>query len=407
MMRKFGFLILFLFLLVTFLFAGKENIPSINASPEIYQGDLVLTGNNITIIEGRFDINGSILVEENATLILSDTILNFTFGPPHNISLQNPVNGNPRLVANNATIIRLSTSRFYGNGTLYFSNCSISGPGSLYFNDESNVTVRNSNIEKNLQARDYSRVMISNSTIERLELVTKSANSSIKNLNAGFFNYWDFWLNCSVVASPSGRAPYVVLNQTLVQDWSLSFQDSSYSEIFGSTIWQLHEYDSHASLCNSTMNKIELYGNSTVELVNSTYMLTYLTGESDVYVSWYLFVNVVDSLIQNVPLASVTVTFPNATLAESKFTAAEGWAKFALLEKMLNATGAYPVGNYTVKATYDIYSDQTTVNMTENQQTTLTLADFIIPEFPSFIILPLLMTTALLAVIIYKRKYPM
>ena len=405
MMRKFGFLILFSFLLVTFLFAGKENIPSVNASPEMYQGDLVLTGNNITIIEGRFDINGSILVEENATLILNDTILNFTFGSPHNISLQNPVNGNPRLVANNATIIGLSTSRFYGNGTLYFSNCSISGPGSLFFNDESNLTVRNSNIEKNVQARDSSRVMISNSTIERLELVTKSANSSIKNLKAGFFNYWDFWLNCSVVASPSGSAPYVVLNQTLVQDWSLSFQDSSYSEIFGSTIWQLHEYDGHASLYNSTMNKIELYGNSTVELVNSTYMLTYLTGESEVYVSWYLFVNVVDSLTQNVPLANVTVTFPNATLAESKFTDAEGWARFTLLEKMLNATGAYPVGNYTVEATYDTHSDATTVNMTQSQQITLTLIDFVIPEFPSFLIPPLFMAATILVVIV-RRRHP-
>ncbi len=403
-MRKLAFVILVSCLLATLLFAWKENVLPVQASPEIYQGDLVLTGNNVTIIKGRFDINGSILVEENATLILDDVILNFTSSSSHSIYLQNPADGNPRLVANNATIIRLSTSRFFGNGTLYFSNCSIIGQGGLYFNDETNVTVLDSNIEMNLQARDFSRVTVFNSTIELLEPVTKSANSSIKNLKAGFFNYWDFRLNCSVVVSQSGSAPYIVLNQTLVQDWSLSFQDSSYSEVFSSKIWQLHENDGHASLYNSTINRIELYENSTVELVNSNFTLTDLAGESEVFVSWYLFVTVVDSLIQKVPLANVTVTFPNATLAESKFTDAEGWARFTLLEKIMNVTGAYPVGNYTVEATYDTHSDATTVNMTQSQQITLTLTDFVIPEFPSFLIPPLFMITTLLAVIVYRRK---
>ncbi len=405
MMRKLGFVILVLCLLATILFACKGNITPVQASPEIYQGDLVLSGNNVTIIKGRFDINGSIFVEENATLILDDTILNFTSASPHSINFQNPAAGNPRLMADNATIIRLSTSRYFGNGTLYFSNCSISGPGGLYFNDETNVTVLDSNIEMNLQARDFSRVTIFNSTIELLEPVTKSANSSITNLKAGFFNYWDFRLDCSIVVSPSGTAPYIVLNKTLVQDWSLSFQDSSYSEIFSSKIWQLHENDGHASLYNSTINRIELYGLSTVELINSNFTLTDLAGESEVYVSWYLFATVVDSFIQNVPSANVTVTFPNATLSESKFTDAGGWARFTLLEKMMNTTGEYPVGNYTVEATYDTHSDATTVNMTENQQITLKLADFVIPEFPSFLVPPLFLIATLLAVITYRRKH--
>jgi len=56
----------------------KENIPQIKASSDIHQGDLVLVGNNVTVIEGQFDINGSILVEENATLILRNAVLNFT-----------------------------------------------------------------------------------------------------------------------------------------------------------------------------------------------------------------------------------------------------------------------------------------------------------------------------------------
>jgi len=126
--------------------------------------------------------------------------------------------------------------------------------------------------------------------------------------------------------------------------------------------------------------------------------------EGKVYVSWYLDVQVIDSIGQDVPSANVTATFSNGTEAESKLTDLSGWTRLTLMDKMINTTGEYPVGNYTVEATYDIHSDQTTVNMTENQQITLTLAGFIIPEFPSFLILPLFMVATLLAVILYRRK---
>jgi len=405
-MKKLVFAILVSCLLITLLFVGKERIPTVKASPDIYQGDLVLAGNNVTVIEGRFDINGSILVEENASLLLNNALLNFTSGFGNGIYLQNPSNGNPRLIVHNTTIVGMGASRYYGNGSVLFSNCSISGPGTLYFYDESNVTIFDSSIEINLQARDSSRFTIFNSTIELLNLNMKSANSSINNLNSGFFDFWDFWLNCSVVVSPSGRAPTLTLIQTTVKKWSFSFQDSSSAKILSSEIWKLHANENaHASLCNSTVYDIELYGTSIVELTNSTHQLRKFSNEAKVYVSWYLFVHVVDSLTQNVPLANVTVTFPNASLTDLKLSDVNGWTRFALLEKMMNATGGYPVGNYTVEATYDIYSDATTVNMTENQQITLTLEDFVIPEFPSFLVLPLFMIATLLAVIIYRRKH--
>jgi hypothetical protein len=75
------------------------------------------------------------------------------------------------------------------------------------------------------------------------------------------------------------------------------------------------------------------------------------------------------------------------------------------MEKMMNVTGSYPVGNYTVQATYETHSKNTTVSMTENKEIALSL-DFVIPEFPSFLILPLFMIATLLAVIVYKRKHP-
>jgi hypothetical protein len=114
--------------------------------------------------------------------------------------------------------------------------------------------------------------------------------------------------------------------------------------------------------------------------------------------------HVIDSIGQDVPSANVTATYPNVTVAELKSTDAYGVARLALMEKMMNATGSYPVGNYTVKATYETHSDNATVNMTGNKELTLTLG-FVVPEFSSFFVLPLFMIAAVLAVLVHKRKH--
>ena len=77
-MKKLHFTFSVLFILLAFTLVQWGGISIVKASPEIYQGNLILEGNNVTIIEGVFDINGSIIVEENATLLLKDALLNFT-----------------------------------------------------------------------------------------------------------------------------------------------------------------------------------------------------------------------------------------------------------------------------------------------------------------------------------------
>jgi hypothetical protein len=72
---------------------------------------------------------------------------------------------------------------------------------------------------------------------------------------------------------------------------------------------------------------------------------------------------------------------------------------------MINSTGEYLIGNYNVEASYETYSNNTEVTMTGNQIVTLRLEGFVVPEFPSFLILPLFMIATLLAVIVYKRKH--
>ncbi|NIQ05081.1 MAG: carboxypeptidase regulatory-like domain-containing protein, partial [Candidatus Korarchaeota archaeon] len=86
-----------------------------------------------------------------------------------------------------------------------------------------------------------------------------------------------------------------------------------------------------------------------------------------------------DQISQDVPSANVTATYTNTTIAEQKLTDTNGKTRLTLTEKMVNATGEYPVGNYTVEATYETYSAYKSVEIAENQQITLTIVNFIIP----------------------------
>jgi hypothetical protein len=171
------------------------------------------------------------------------------------------------------------------------------------------------------------------------------------------------------------------------------------------TIFALQTFDrSQQYVSNSTITRISAHNETSVWLVNSTFTEHYLYNQSRVFVFWYLDTHVIDKLSQDVPSANVTATYPNATAAESMLTDLNGWARLTLIEKMLNATGEYPVGNYMVTATYEIYSNQTEVNMTGNQVVTLRLEDFVVPEFLSTLALSLLVTATLLAMLLRKRK---
>jgi hypothetical protein len=410
-MRKNVLFFLLSCLLVTLLFAWKENIPPAKASPDIYYGDLVLSGNNVTVIEGRFDINGSIIVQENATLILRNAVINFTQTENYQfrIKLQNPVNGSPRLWSENTTITASNNRWFFvellENSTATISNSTITSYLSLH--DSANVSVSNSWI-RFLQVTNFAYVSVSNSIIDYALSADYSAVVSVSNCTLNrllavrsesvvcsiadlridqHVDFWDYYINTSLAVAPGGYAPTVNIINTNLHWWQFSFNGATNATIVNSEITYLHSYYySRVWLTNSTVSHIQYH------------------LEGQVYVSWYLDVHVVDSIDQEVPSANVTAIYPNVTVAESKLADANGWTRLTLMEKMMNATGEYPIGNYTVEATYSIYSDATTVNMTGNQQITLTLEGFVIPEFPSFLILPLFMIITLLAVIIYRRK---
>ncbi len=408
-MRKFVFVFLVSSLFGALASVQKGNISTVKASYSIYQGDLIITGNNVTTIEGRFDINGSIIVEENATLILENAIINFTQTEQyeHNLILRKPVNGNPRLKSRNTTI----TSDYWFLVSLYDNSSAILYDSTnipyLYIHDSSNASVSNSVIRftlgvsqssvvsvsnsaiNTLLAYGFSTVSVFNSTINLLILNSAGVNCSFVNIGSAqaFYSFWDHYLNSSVVISSGGWAPNVTVRNTRIDRWQLGFQKNSNVTITDSTLFRL--YPSY----------------STVWLINSTGGLIGFTGWGRVYILWYLNVHVIDLIGQNIPSATVTATYPNATLAELKLTDAKGYARLTLIEMMINATGEYPIGNYTVEATHLTYSNTTTVNMTYNKMVTIILSGFIIPEFPSFFILPLFMAITLLASVVHRRKH--
>jgi hypothetical protein len=375
-MSRFALIVLLSSLLLTLPFMYKGNIPKVKVSSDIHQGDLVLTGNNVTVIEGQFDINGSILVEENATLILRNAVLNFTQARDYqfNMTFSNPTNGNPRLIAENTTLATAYSFRvrFHGNSSCRADRLEVWPPYAAgywwYMYDSSVVSISTSRV---YMVAAY------------VDSIFEAFNSTMRYMDA---------------------VGQVSANISLSYIESLYCDSSSAVNVSSSNIWQLETKASAvATASNSTINNLYTYQSSVARLVNSSYTSYSIYNESKVFVCWYLNVHVTDLEGTDVPSANVTAKYSDATVAESKLTDANGWTRLTLIEKMTNATDSYPIGNYTTTAKYEVHTGQKSVNMTGNKEITISLP-FIIPEFSSFLVLPLFMIATLLVVIVYRRK---
>jgi hypothetical protein len=408
-MRKVLFVILVSVLLLSLYLVSSEGI-MVEASADIYQGDLILDDNNVTIIEGYFTINGSIHIRENATLILRNAVVNFTKSGS-GLRMLYPANGNPRLHVENTEFAGDTDNRFFGNSSATFSNTT--GNVYFYFYDETNGNFSNSAID-GFNARESSTVTVFNSTIQYLSLTLYDCDISAVNLSPGFFNHWNFQENCSVVFKPQTEAPDVVFSQTTVNNWDLSLHGNSTATMTGCELLGLAmnanttvHPNARVDVYDSKIDYVELYTSAALKLTNTTRTDTRLYDGSIISICWYLDVHVVDDSPtpgQSVQSANVTASFSNGTLAEQSLTGVDGWTRLTLMEKMANATGDYPVGTYTINATYQSYSSSSAVNMNESKTMTLTLEGFVVPEFPSFLMLSIFAMATLLAVITHKRK---
>ena len=172
-----------------------------------------------------------------------------------------------------------------------------------------------------------------------------------------------------------------------------------------SELWRMSLVeDSQASIHNSSIEYLFVDDNAVMRLVNSTFDVQTVNENASLNISWYLDIHVVDCIGLDVPAANVTILYPNATLVEAGFTDGNGRVATVLMEKMVNATGEYPVGAYAVEAIYGIYSNNTAVTMMGNQQLILEFEGFIIPELPIFAFLPLFMIAVSLAILLCKKQ---
>jgi hypothetical protein len=473
-------------IVLTFLLTGlitglKFSVPTVSAAPPVYQGDLVINGNAVTILQDLHYFNGSIIVEENATLILRDCIVNFTqqTSRQYNITLQNPVNGNPRLYAYDSTIATVPSldvlTQVEANSTADINNSTITSY--LIASENSQLTITNSSTIMTMYGYGQSDIEISNSTVYEwhnydsptvhvynstlysLLIGSTTVTCMVDSLKPGLMDNWNFLINCTATTADGGYAPNVTLTDTTVSAWRLAFYGSSNATILNSalneaagvtgssnitlnatqchyvnvyyssalqaensTISQmqtagsanahinhseintLQEQDSSYVWANTTaITTIQCYNSANVDLLNSTYTNLAVNDNATACISWNLDVSVIDAANQEVPSASVTAYYQNATIADSALTDPTGWARLILREKMVNASGQYAYGNYDITATYESYSNQTTINMTANKQITLAL-NFIIPEFePMLLIVAFLSSSSAILIIAHKK----
>jgi hypothetical protein len=461
-------LVLFLLVLsISLASLQKMSIVQVKASPEMFQGDLIVADDNVTIIEGQFDINGSIIVEENATLIIRDAAVNFalTYDGQFNMSFRNPSLGKPQLIVENASInsnnhyltinlfdnssaelnelnlgsdlripypyillydeshatMQNSTATYIpamGSSELATSNSSIASIGGY---DTSNVALTSCKIDS-ITAADETNFTVTNCTLNvDARIQTVNLNYSLTGLASGLFKYWSFTTNCTVQGT---AAPNLTVVNTQVGNWSfisqgcsnatisnsetctLRFLDSSHLQLFNVTTgWIISHDNATVDVYDSTTDWIFTYNNSRTWLTNSTHR-KYCTiyDESEVSFNWYLDMLIKDSASQPVGSANVTAAYPNATVAESRLTDENGHARLNLLGSIRNATGQYFVGFYTINATYETYLNSTTVAICGNQELELVFEDLQIPEYPSFFVLPIFLLTMLITVTVCKKN---
>lgn len=282
-------------LLISFACVFKANIPVARAAPPIHQGDLILSGNDIMTITDVYDINGSIIVEGNATLILRNCVVNFTQATSrqYNITLQNPANGRPRLEGFTSTIKPSNPAHdlvtyLRDNSTATINNCTIasyiitratstlevsnvSDIQTFFAYEQSTITVNDSHIGA-WMIYDSPIVQAYDSTVGSILLGPRSADCQISNMHAGLISNWSFFKNCTVSIQPGGTAPNVTLTNTQLAAWRLGFYGSLNAQISSSTISDVSALvgSPHISLGDSTIGSVYLQNSATVDVGYST-----------------------------------------------------------------------------------------------------------------------------------------
>lgn len=203
---------------------------------------------------------------------------------------------------------------------------------------------------------------IINSMISEVQLYFYGdSNVSLVSLPADFIGYWNLYENNTITQADFN----LTIKNTAVGYWDIKGYGSPVVSVANSVIGEVVAYFSSViSLFDSeVLNNVTAHSSSVVLLVNSPVygsidILDFPEIYAEVYIAWYLDVLIIDGRRYPLPNAHAKVYWENGTLLNCITTDDEGLARFILYEKLVNATGTFPYGNYTVKASYDGYTYQ-------------------------------------------------
>lgn len=254
-----------------------------------------------TIANGTFILNETIIVKENAKLIIENAVVKFNCSSSYIIETYD----NASVTIKNATIYRIS-----GYAYLYFTDFTkIAIENSclrqvyMYLYDNSNASIENSTLNYSLYMYSYSKmsitdcraysitayshstvsvdscsfsylyvydsasVLVSDSVISS-EITMEFDRDSTASLSFphGLINHWNLYDDNSVATGYIN----LTLHQTKVYLWSLSISDTSNISVINSQLDSLYAYtNSTISIDHSSLNYLGAYGFSNTSIVDS------------------------------------------------------------------------------------------------------------------------------------------
>lgn len=248
-------------------------------------GNITISGNDVLpIVNGQFDVRGNIYVEGNGTLFLKNAILNLdqTAAYQYAVIFRNPAGGNPRLIAENATLMSSKWFNVYfdGNSSAKADKFDLLF-GRIYVKGDSNIVFSNFRLKGSLNVTESSTVVIHDSTMKELhrkvtgsfEAYGSSAVSIFNSTLVGPLTYEsstvyiaNSMIEDTLRAFDSSRV--VVINST--REWQVRSQDSSAIIISGSVMVNASTYESSVvSILDTTMTGLDAYDSSIVSISGS------------------------------------------------------------------------------------------------------------------------------------------
>jgi len=352
---------------------GEKNDLAMLASVEqqtnvtAHIGDLALSGNDVMVVkDARFELNGSLLITDNSTLILDNAVW-LPILSPH---------GNSYTMKNSSQLILRNNSQFLSGGILREA---------LYIYDNALINLTDSSMEIRVYGWPSSIVQMFNSTAYvALDSDARGRSSLLMVNSAGTVGVYG---NTEIV------------NSTLT-DLAVSLD----ARVVDSSIGSLVVRGGSSPNAGYFGPYVKCY------LINSTYgsldKSNFYSGA--IYVEWYLTVTV-ESEGQPVESANVQVYYAHdGSLAAQQTTPSSGQVQFELPEWEITEIGSRYLGDYTVKTSYGAAQAEANVTLTASKDMTVELPKETEPFPTALVIAAIIIATGAVAItlgtIVYRRK---